>query len=190
MDGYAAYQKYIAIKNHFTKENYDYFKYNGKANVKQATFEARKDKFMFHKLAKKKDMEGFLVSNFVERESTWVKDLLNIEADQIYNEWIKKQQSLTYIFQQDIEQLNEDFNKNIQVKNNEYPLLLKLCMRKQISIETMIIIDNVVRCFDYWNRHITDPIIWPSLYMKCRKYNPFLKFDKQKCKELLISKFK
>lgn len=190
MDGYAAYQKYIAIKNHFTKETYDYFKYNGKANIKQATFEARKDKFMFHKLAKKKDIEGFLVSNFIERESTWVKDLLNIEADQIYSEWIKRQQSLTYIFEQDIEKLDEDFNKNIQVKDNEYPHLLKLFMRKQISIETMIIINSIVGFFQYWNKQIIDPVIWPSIYMKCTKYSPFLKFDKQKYKDLLIFKFK
>jgi hypothetical protein len=34
MDPFEAYCKYIALKNHFTQKNYDYFKYNGENHLK------------------------------------------------------------------------------------------------------------------------------------------------------------
>lgn len=189
MTGFEAYQKYIALKNHFTRESYDYFKYGGKTSVKQSTFEARKDKYMFHKLAKKKDVEGLIISNMIVNEKVWVKDLLEIESESVYTEWLKRQQSLGYIFNNDLEYLNTNFNENLLVSSNEYPYLLKLYMRNQISIETLVIIEDIVRPFNYWNKQIHDPIVWPSIYTKCKKYRPFLQFDKHKFKEQLKKRF-
>ena len=51
MNEFEAYQKYIALKLHFTSD-YDYFKYNGKTNVTLNSFNERKDKFHFKKLVK------------------------------------------------------------------------------------------------------------------------------------------
>ena len=51
--GYNAYKTYVALKNHFTSDSYDYFKYKGKARVKEETFLKRKDKFFFEKIEKK-----------------------------------------------------------------------------------------------------------------------------------------
>ena len=52
MNEFEAYQKYIALKLHFTSD-YDYFKYNGKTNVTLNSFNERKDKFHFKKIVKK-----------------------------------------------------------------------------------------------------------------------------------------
>ena len=52
MSPFEAYKLYTAIKNHFTTESYDYFKYNGKVRASEHTFETRKDKYMFYKLSK------------------------------------------------------------------------------------------------------------------------------------------
>ena len=50
--GYNAYKTYVALKNHFKSDSYDYFKYKGKARVKEETFLKRKDKFFFEKIRK------------------------------------------------------------------------------------------------------------------------------------------
>ena len=51
--GYEAFGIYQALKLHFTTENFDYFKYNGKSKISVTSFENRKDKWFFYKLSRK-----------------------------------------------------------------------------------------------------------------------------------------
>ena len=44
MNEFEAYKHYLALKLHFSSD-YDYFKYNGKTNATQQSFEKRKDRF-------------------------------------------------------------------------------------------------------------------------------------------------
>jgi hypothetical protein len=46
-EGYEAYKKYLSIKLHFSKDEYDFFKYNGETNAKYETFIQRNDKYFF-----------------------------------------------------------------------------------------------------------------------------------------------
>jgi hypothetical protein len=62
---YEAYKDYLALRNHFNNEKYDYFLYNGKVSGSVASFEKRKDRFFFEKLAKHRDPHGLMVANFV-----------------------------------------------------------------------------------------------------------------------------
>ena len=50
-----AYKQYLSLKNHFTKEKYDYHKYCGKSRSTVQSFYKRKDRFWFEKLARNKD---------------------------------------------------------------------------------------------------------------------------------------
>ena len=63
MTPFEVYTKYIALKNHFSQERYDYFTYGGKVRAKESSFEIRKDKYFFYKLSKHKDIENFLLAN-------------------------------------------------------------------------------------------------------------------------------
>jgi len=67
MSAFECYKEYVALKNHFTQKSYDYVKYNGKTSVKADSFNSRKDKIFFEKLAKHKDPKGFLIANLVRR---------------------------------------------------------------------------------------------------------------------------
>ena len=63
-----AYKQYLSLKNHFTKEKYDYHKYCGKSRATVQSFYKRKDRFWFEKLARNKDDKEvieFFVSNFI-----------------------------------------------------------------------------------------------------------------------------
>ena len=55
-DGYEAYKKYLAIKLHFTKDRYDYFKFNGQTKASYESFIQRNDKYFFIKTARKLQM--------------------------------------------------------------------------------------------------------------------------------------
>ena len=70
MSAFEAYKEYIALKNHFTKADYDYIKYNGKTGLKYTSFEKRKDKVFFEKLSKIENVCDFLVANFSIDPST------------------------------------------------------------------------------------------------------------------------
>lgn len=191
MEPFEAYTTYMALKRHFNSD-YDYIKYNGKVNIKYDNFLKRKDIFFYKKLAKKQDVKGIVISNILESNNgdIWVKDILTEESETKYLKWKKRIESLTYHFKSDINKLNEDFDSNLHVKNNQYPYLLKLYINGEISIETLIIIDSMTNVFNYWNKNIVDPILWPNIYKKCIKYKPFLNFDITKLKQIVVDKFK
>jgi len=191
VEPFEAYKLYLALKNHFSQSSYDFFKYNGKVKANYDSFNVRKDKYFFYKLSKKKDVVQYLVANFIDgKNHQWVGDLVqHEEAEAIYAEWQRRQQALTYTFKQDIEKLKEDFNSNFVVKNGQHPFLLKLVLRRDISLETFIILNDIVRFTSVWNKHIEDTMVWPEFYMKCKKYRPFLKYEIAKFKQILKEKY-
>ena len=52
-EGYEAYKKYLAIKLHFTKDEFDFFRYGGTTKAKFETFTKRNDRYFFVKAARK-----------------------------------------------------------------------------------------------------------------------------------------
>lgn len=189
MTPFESYRTFLAIKNHFTTDSYDYIKYNGKIGASQTSFETRKDKYQFYKLSKHKDPLKYLVANFVDGDLKWVGDLFNDESEKVYSEWLKRQQSLSYIFEQDLNKLLTDFDDNVIVKNGQHPYLLKQYLRRQVSIETIIILNDILGFFGHWNKKIDDSVLWPSIYKKLSKYKPFFHYDVFKCRKILKDKF-
>ena len=62
------YKSYLGLKNHFTKQKYDYHRYGGKSRASLDSFYKRRDRFFFEKLSRQKDdseVIEFFVSNFV-----------------------------------------------------------------------------------------------------------------------------
>lgn len=190
MNAFEAFKLYTAIKNHFTTDSYDFFKYHGKTKVTQNTFDVRKDKYMFHKLSKHEDPLTFLVANLSENPKLYVANLFDLDKEMKYNEFLRRKQSLTYIFENDIDNLLEDFDKNFEVPDDgDYPFLLKLLTRKKIAKESFIIMNDCVRFFGLWNKKITDPVLWPQIALNCKKLYPFLSYEKDKYSAILRNKF-
>lgn len=191
MNGFQTYKMYVALKNHFTSHTYDYFRYNGKTRASIKTYEARRDKYFFEKLAKKRDVEDFILANIIEQGPTvWVGDLASEQqAEENYRGWVKRQQSITYLFTNELDKLDLPYDQNIIVVDGQHPPLLRHVIQHNISIETLIILNDLCSFTRHWNKKIEDKVIWPSLYNKCKKYRPFLKFDKEKLKQIVIDKF-
>lgn len=189
---YDCFCEYTAIKAHFNSSTYDYQKYNGKipnANPKQ--FAESKLKLFFQKLAKHRDVQGFIVANMLHDSNQWIRDLAYSEtAEKIYTDWAKNIQSLTYLFTQDINKLNQDdFNSNFKV-DETHPLILKLYLRKEISLETFTILVDLTNCDKYLNKVLKDDIVWNDVYFKISKYKTFLVYDKDKIRKLLLDRYK
>ena len=191
MTGYEAFGIYQALKLHFTTESYDYFKYNGKTNISITTFENRKDKYHFYKLSRKfpnKEMLiEFLVANFLEKDKLWVGDLLNEEAEKHYLDRQKVLQSLSYVFENDCRKVFEglDNPNEILKTDGDYPILLVRSLRKEIHIETLCILNQLLNFFPMWNKKIADTIRWPEYQRKVIKYASFLPQDTVKYKLIL-----
>jgi hypothetical protein len=186
---YELYVYYLALKRHFTTD-YDFFKYNGKVKASQQAFENRKDKFQFYKLSKRKDAKEYILANMIYEPTLWIGDLIdNEKAEEILVEWTRKQQALSYVFDTDLTELNPDFNSNLVVEDGQYPRLLQLYNMRRVNVETLIIIDDLVKNFRYWERNISDPIIFPQIKRTVEKVRPFISYDRPKLRQLLMKKF-
>ena len=187
-DAYQMYVYYLAIKRHFTS-NYDFHKYNGKINASVTSFETRKDKFFFYKLSKKTDAKNFILANLVENPNIWIGDMIGEKGDAVFMEWKKRQQSISYVFKSELSNLDEDFDSNLIVKDGQHPKLLRLHINRTVSKETLIIVDDLTNVFSYWSKKILDNIIFHDILNTCNKYKPFLEYDRNKMKSILVDIF-
>ncbi len=183
--GFEAYALFHALKLHFTSK-YDYVKYSGKTNVSKDQFMLRKDKFQFYKLSRKykrEELFGFFVANMLVNPKIWVGDLLSEDAESEYKVWQKTQQSLSYVFEQDIQRVFDMVNNPeelLKVVDGQYPLLYNLYMQGKIAKETLIILNEILNFLPMWVKKVDDDLIFPEFIKSCEKYKPFLNFDKQK----------
>jgi hypothetical protein len=191
MDALETYICFVAMKNHFSKPDYDFIKYSGKIKTTSAAFEKRKDRFLFQKLSKQKDVKNFLVANFVKKGAKiWINELVNDqESDRIYIEWKRKQESLTKMYSDELELLLEQFDANFTTKSVNHPHLFKLCMSNRISIETVMILNSMLGFFSSWSKHMKDDPLWEEFKFRCIKYEPFFHFDVKRMKTITLEKF-
>lgn len=184
------YTTYLALKNHFTTDTYDYFKYEGQVRQNLESFEKRKDKHMFYKLARMKNAEEILLANMVKKPTTYIYDLVeNEESISVYKNWKKRQESLSYVFKTEIGKLDDEFKSNFKVRNGQYPNVIKLYLQDEISLETVVILTDFIQCIPYWNANISDTLVWPDINRSINKYRGFLDYDVEKIKKILLDRF-
>ena len=189
------YRTYLSVRNHFTNDTYNFFKFGGKTKASSSAFEKRRDRYIFDKVSKDyKDDEVALlfVSNFVAKEKFWIGNTLSEESRNIYTMWRKKIQSLSYIFENDvkaiIDEINDreiDFGSVFKIQDGQHPIILRLTLADRISLESFLILNKILDFFPQFNRRIEETIIWPDYYKKCVKYEPFVKVDMTRFKFIL-----
>ena len=185
-----AYRCYLALKNHFTKDHYDYHKYRGKTRATNAAFYKRKDRFQFEKFARQKDdkeIVDFFVSNFIystDPGTMWIGEMIK-EGEGRYQEWKKKTQSLSYVFKEEVNTLFN--NKKVDEVfdcSDGHPPILKSYLGGNTSLETLVICDRILEYRKDWDKKLTDPV-WETVSRKIKKYSPFLNIDVPRYKKIL-----
>lgn len=190
MNGYDLYCIYQAIKLHFTSESYNFFQYDGKTRVSVDAFQKRRDKFLFHRLARKyrdDEMVPFLVANFVHSDDNWTKSLLEDQAEETYRDWKRTTDSMTKVYLEDLQKICPDpkkFNNLFKVEDGQFPKLLVAFLQKDVTIETLVILNNIFNFIQIWDKKISDDIIYPKVSRKVRKYGAFLAVNVDKYKLL------
>ena len=185
-----AYRCYLSLKNHFTKDHYDYIKYRGKTRATKQAFYKRKDRFWFEKFARQKsdkEVEEFFVSNFIystDPETMWIGEMMK-EGEGRYTDWKKKVQSLSYIFREEIESLFDDKEVDeVFDCSKGHPPILKKYLGGDITLETMVICDIIFGYAKNFDKKLKDPV-WETVSRKIRKYSPFLNIDVFRYKKIL-----
>jgi len=190
MTPFDAYKTYLALKNHFTKESYDYHKYCKKTRASLDSFYKRKDRYFFEKTSRQrsdKEVESFFVANFAsadDPQSLWIGEIIRI-GETKYSEWKKKIQSLSYVFKEDSEKIFSSYQlEELFDCSKGHPPLLKSFLSSKISLETMVIYDQIFHYVKDFDKKLKDPI-WESVSIRIRKYNPFLNINVFEYKKML-----
>ena len=185
-----AYRCYLSLKNHFTKDHYDYIKYRGKTRATVQAFYKRKDRFWFEKFARQKndkEVEEFFVSNFIhttDPSTMWIGEMMK-EGENRYIDWKKKIQSLSYIFKEEINLLFENKEVNAVFDCSDgHPPILRNYLAGKISLETLVICDSVFEYKKDFDQKLNDPV-WETVSKKIKKYKPFLNIDVFRYKKIL-----
>ena len=189
VDGFKAFKYYIAIKLHFTKDSFDVFKNRGSVKGTREAFNARNDRYVFEKLARKfpvdKELIQYYVANFAYGNENMV--YATEEAETYLIEWNKRKQSITKIFADDCNKILMDAYKRklkedsiLNFTCNQYPSILNLYLGKQIGIETLRILDDFENLLSAWKQHSSMLLLWENEIRKVEKINGFVKYDKEK----------
>jgi hypothetical protein len=185
------YKAYLGLKNHFTKEKYDYHRYGGKSRASLESFYKRKDRFFFEKLSRQKDdseVIEFFVSNFVgcnDPQSLWIGEIVR-NGEQNYTDWKRRLQSLSYTFKSEVENVfsGKNFDEMFKIEGNRHPQLIKEHLGKNLSLESLVILNKILGFKKQFDSKLDDPV-WKFLSMRIDKYDSFIHIDVFKFRSIL-----
>ena len=191
MTPFDCYKTYLALKNHFTKPNYDYFKYCGRSRASVQSFHKRKDRYFFEKMSRQKsddEIKAYFVANFIQctdPSKLWIGEII-ASGEENYTNWQKRIQSLTYMFKTESEVfLSGNIDSMFECKKNQHPDILKKHLQNAITIETMVILDIILGYTKRFDKKMESDPVWETGSTKIKKYKPFLNINENKCKQIL-----
>jgi hypothetical protein len=141
MSPFETYKHYLSLKSHFTNPKYDFFKYGAKTRASVTSFNKRTDKYWFEKTSRKyndKEVVDFLVANFISTDNPqnlWIGQIIN-SGERTYAEWMRRQQSLSYLFkEQSTELFSETELNDVFNCTKGHPPILKRFLSGRLFIE-------------------------------------------------------
>ena len=193
MSGIEVYKMYLSLKLHFTTDTFDYFKYGNAAKASQQSFDSRRDKFFFVKLSrtfKEDELREFFVANMIVEDKVYPATLER-EGAKNYQEYLKRKQSLTYRFKEDVITLHEVSQKfdKLFIIDGMHPPLLKAHLGGRISIETLAIFHKIFNYVENFDKIIKEEIVWRPIRNRILKYEPFIFIDKGKYKNIIKQQY-
>ena len=176
-----ALQLYAAIKLHFTSATYNAIKYNFKLK-KQINLEKRPDRFYINKLARHHDPKGLCIANLCISPHMWTGQFFESCGQENYHKWKKYQDGQTYWFGQELKKLKFD---SFHAKISEHPQALRLYLSKNMSLDTLVIINDICPFSDTWNDILKDDPTWKRVEFLIQKYKFFVLYDQKKIFKLI-----
>ena len=130
MDPFEVYKSYLAFKNHFTKEKYDYFKYGGRSKASEKAFNKRKDRYFFERMSRKKsddEIKQFFLANFSQASDSnqvWIGPIID-GGEKVYYQWVEHKENLFETFKSNSEDMMDsyDYDEFFDCKKGHPPIL-------------------------------------------------------------------
>ena len=192
MQPFEVYRYYLALRLHFTTDSYDVIKQQGRVRATRNSFLKRKDLLSINRVAETysdKDIVNFLVANFVSGDR-W-GGVFDVEAKDRYQGWKKRIESISYTFKKEIDKaatyadkLGITFNQLFYCNHGQHPFIIKMYLRNDISIETLVILNKLNNFTDQLDQDLKDDLVWPDTSRIIKKYSPFLEIKKDKYNEI------
>ena len=186
MEPIDVYLMYCAMKAHFGKSDYDFVTYKGKTRIKRDTFYRRKDRSFFVRVSRKykteQEIQNYFVSNFIKDKKGYIA---NFNGEN-YESWKLKRQGFFDLFDVEMKPLVEAFEDLFTVTNGQHPKLMREFLGGRVSLETIIILDELVNFGPDWNKQLEDDIIWIDLRNLMNNYKRFLTIDQEQYKIRLL----
>ena len=191
IDAFQTYKYFMAIKLHLTTDRYDVFKSEGRVSGTRSTFEKRNDRFLFEKLGRKFTQPRELIEYFVANIAYGNKQVIySSESDEYYDTWLKRKESRTYSFKQQLEYIRTHLEVNklkfedLFDSEGNVPELLKFYVGGHIHLETMVIIDEYENFIPKWK---SLELLWGDQLRIINKIKKFVKCDKDKLQLIYLS---
>jgi hypothetical protein len=182
MTSYEAYVTYLAVKRHFSRGTYDFFKYHGQVKASKEVFDARRDVMKFQKMARiKYPLPEYLAVNMRDNHNIWVGEIILPDAEIKYLKYRKIIESFSY-------HLNNELNNIGCIKTSlrvgsdgEVPKLLDLYLSSEVSLETLIVLDDLINFTQKFDSKLPLNPLWEDISYKIKKFRPFMvSYDKKK----------
>jgi len=174
------------MKAHFGKSDYDFVTYKGKTRIKRETFYKRKDRSFFvrlsHKYKTELEIQNYFVANFIKDKKGYIANFSN----ENYESWKLKRQGFFNLFDVEMKPLVDAFEDLFVVENGQHPKLMKEFLGGRVSLETVIVLDELVNFDPNWNKELEDDIIWIDLRNLMDNYERFLTIDREQYKIRLL----
>ena len=192
MEPFEVYRYYLALRLHFTTDSYNVIEQKGRVRATKNSFLKRKDLLSIRRVAETysdKDIVDFLVANFVSGDR-W-GGVFDVESKDRYQGWKKRIESISYTFKKEVDKaaayadkLGITFNQLFYCNHGQHPFIIKMYLRNDISIETLVILNKLNNFTDQLDQDLKDDLVWPDTSRIIKKYSPFLEIKKDKYNEI------
>lgn len=196
MDGFTAFNIYLSLKLHFNSPDYDATKYGFKTRAKRSSYELRKEKFFFERIAYKYKTPERVIDYFTANMLNGIKWVGDANEETL-NAYDKRLQSISYTFQQDMsairdQELTFDQACGVDKSKTKCPIL-DLLISSQITFESVAIVDLLVNFTKGLKRHLNDPLGYYDPYIgRVQKYKLLLRakdISLDRAKKIVIDTF-
>jgi len=177
-----AYKIYTSLRLHFTTDNYDIRSgiapKRPKAGVK-TSFKKKLEMLMKQYNYQEEEFMNYLVANFLNGNE-W--GIFETTGPEIYLEWRRIQESLSYNYRQDMEYLASQVPEihNAWDCTSGHPVILKAYCGKKCRLETLVILNKLYKFTTEIDEQLVLDPVWNSVSRLIHKYSPFIKVEKEK----------
>lgn len=182
-------EKHRAVVLDFSSEKYDFFKYNGKTRLGPNALKNKGVYWTCVKLAKQHQGDDLtrLFVVCVLNNKTWIGNATDEVLKKSLADFIKTNQSLGYVFNNEIIDMYEDRSSPFKEPSpGELPEILKRLISGKMSLQVASVLDKYVGFSDLLDKNLgKDHVIWSDYRLKVKKLHRYLDIDASKIKTSL-----